>query len=47
MESDVIAVLELTSEKELVKLVSEEHYLLVAADQISPDDLVTYRQRGG
>jgi len=45
MESDVIAVLELTLENEMVKLVSEEHYLLVAADQISPNDLVTYRQR--
>jgi len=40
-----IALLELTVENGVVKVVDERHYRLVPADQISADELVSYRER--
>ena len=45
IESDLIALLELTLENGIIKLVDEDHYRQVSADQISPEDLARYRQR--
>jgi hypothetical protein len=46
MEEDVIAIFELTIEKDEVKIVEERHYKLVPADAISAEELTTYRKRG-
>jgi hypothetical protein len=45
MDDDRIAIFELTLEGDQVKVVDETHYLLVPADQITPDDLAAYRRR--
>lgn len=41
----VIAMFELTEENEEVRIVDEQHYKLVPADEISASDLQTYRSR--
>lgn len=45
MESNLIALFEFESTVEGVKLVQEEHYRLVAADEITPELLKTYQER--
>lgn len=45
IETDLIALLELTLENDIIKVVDEEHYQLVPADQISAEDLARYRLR--
>lgn len=45
MEHDLIAILELTVEAGMVKVVDEEHYRLVPADRISTAELIQYGQR--
>ena len=45
IDSDLIAMFELTVEKDEVKVVEEKHYRLVPADQIGTDDLKTYNIR--
>lgn len=45
MADDVIALFELTLDDGAIKVVDEAHYRLVPADQISPTDLASYRQR--
>lgn len=45
MSADLIALFELTLEAGTIKVVDEAHYRLVPADQISPNDLASYRQR--
>lgn len=44
MADDVIALFELTVQDDEIRIVAEKHYKLVARDQISDADLVTYRQ---
>ncbi|MEY2881299.1 MAG: hypothetical protein RLZZ15_3679 [Verrucomicrobiota bacterium] len=45
MADDMIALFELTLEDGAIKVVDEAHYRLVPSDQISPADLIAYRQR--
>lgn len=45
MEDDLIAIFELALEESFVKVVDEKHYRLVPSDQISPEDLRTYKSR--
>jgi len=45
MASDLIALFELTTDGEDVKIVEERHYRLVSADQISAEDLIAYGRR--
>ena len=45
MADDLIALFELTIDDDEVRVVDERHYRLVPADQISPEELRTYRQR--
>lgn len=45
MADDVIALFELTLHEGAIKVVDEAHYRLVPADQISPTDLASYRER--
>jgi len=47
MTDDMIALFELTLEDGAIKVVDEAHYRLVPADQITPNDLASYRQRKG
>ena len=42
-EDDLIAMFELTMEDEQIKVVQERHYRLVAASEVTPDDLTRYR----
>ncbi len=44
MSNELIAMFELTLENEIVKVVSEKHYKLVPADQISDADLNEYKK---
>ena len=46
MADDLIAMFEITLEEDEVRIVDEKHYRLVPADQISPDELQAYAQRG-
>lgn len=45
MDDERIAIFELTVEDEQVRIVDEKHYKLVPAEQISGEDLATYRRR--
>ena len=45
MESDLIALFELTLEDGTIKIVDEAHYRLVPFDRISAADLAAYRER--
>ncbi|MGE0253128.1 MAG: endonuclease [Alphaproteobacteria bacterium] len=45
MADDLIALFELTIDDDEVRVVDERHYRLVPADQISPEELRTYRRR--
>jgi len=45
MASDLIAMFELTLEKDEIKVVEEKHYRLVPSDQISAHDLKDYSSR--
>ena len=45
MEEDLIALFELTLEDDEIKLVEEKHYRLVPSDQITSEDLKSYRLR--
>ncbi|MDR3570062.1 MAG: hypothetical protein P4L43_18720 [Syntrophobacteraceae bacterium] len=45
MADDLIAIFELTIEKDEVRIVDERHYRLVPSDQISPSELTEYRNR--
>lgn len=45
LENDIIALFELALEDDEVRIVEERHYALVAADQITPDDLHAYAMR--
>ena len=45
IENDLIALFELTTENDEVKVVDEKHYRLVPADKISESDLVDYGKR--
>jgi hypothetical protein len=45
MDSDRIAMFELTIENDEVKVVDEKHYKLVPASEISAEDLAIYRNR--
>jgi hypothetical protein len=42
VEDDLIALFELGQDGDNIRIIEERHYRLVAADQISPDDLRTY-----
>lgn len=44
--SDLIAMFELTLEDGMVKVAEERHYRLVPANEITPEDLTSYRMRG-
>jgi len=44
---DLIAMFELTLEDGMVKVAEERHYRLVPANEITPEDLASYRTRGG
>jgi hypothetical protein len=46
MENDLIAMFELTRERDEIRVVEEKHYRLVPSDQISASDLKTYMSRG-
>jgi len=46
MRSDLIALFELTEDEEGIAVVTEKHYRLVPPDQLSPDELRAYQQRG-
>jgi hypothetical protein len=43
VEQDLIALFELTTSKDAVKIAEERHYRLVSADEISDSDLAGYR----
>lgn len=45
MGQDVIAMFEMTQQADDIRVVNEQHYKLVPADQISLDDLRLYRER--
>jgi hypothetical protein len=45
--NDLIAMFELTLEDGMVKVAEERHYRLVPASEITPEDLASYRMRGG
>ena len=45
MENDVIALFVFEMSEDAAALVDEKHYRLVEPDQISPEDLQTYRNR--
>jgi hypothetical protein len=45
MADNLIAMFELALQGDQVKIIEERHYLLVPADQISPDDLAGYSRR--
>jgi len=45
MADDVIALFELTIERDEVKVVEEKHYRLVPSDQIGEADLALYSSR--
>ncbi|MEO5959513.1 MAG: endonuclease [Opitutaceae bacterium] len=45
VEDDLIALLELTLENGMIKVVDEAHYRLVAAEEISAEELAGYRSR--
>ena len=45
MHDDLIAMFELTMVGDEVKIVAEQHYRLVQADRITPDDLKSYSIR--
>jgi hypothetical protein len=45
MDDELIAIFELTVEEERVRIVEEKHYKLVLADDISREELATYRRR--
>ena len=45
MHDNVIALFEFENGKEGVSVVSEKHYKLVPPDQVTTEDLKTYRQR--
>lgn len=45
MRGDIIAMFELTIEKDAVKIVEEKHYRLVPSDEIGNDDLLLYGRR--
>jgi hypothetical protein len=45
METDLIALFELTTEADEVRVVDEKHYRLVPADEISDSDLIGYGRR--
>lgn len=45
--NDLIAMFELTLEDGMVKVAEERHYRLVPANEITPEDLASYRTRGG
>jgi hypothetical protein len=45
--NDLIAMFELTLEDGMVKVAEERHYRLVPASDITPEDLASYRTRGG
>ncbi|MBU8545039.1 MULTISPECIES: hypothetical protein [Roseomonadaceae] len=45
--NDLIAMFELTLEDGMVKVAEERHYRLVPASEITPEDLASYRTRGG
>lgn len=44
MEDERIAMFELTLDGERVSIIEEKHYLLVSADEITPEDVATYRR---
>lgn len=46
IEDDLIAIFELTTEDEQVKVVQEKHYRLVAGSEITIEDLARYRNTG-
>jgi len=45
MDDSRIAIFELTLEQDHVLIVDEKHYKLVPADNISPEEMMTYRRR--
>jgi hypothetical protein len=45
MEDNLIALFELTSENDMVRVVEEKHYRLVSSDEITTDDLKLYAGR--
>lgn len=45
--NDLIAMFELTLEDGMVKVAEERHYRLVPANEITPEDLASYRMRRG
>lgn len=46
MEDDLIALFEFEEGERGVALLSEKHYRLVSPDEVTPEDLETYRERG-
>jgi hypothetical protein len=47
MVDDLIALFELTIEKDAIRIVEERHYQLVPADRITAEDLISYGRRTG
>ena len=45
MADDLIALFELEDDGNEIKIVAEKHYRLVPADEVTPEDLRTYRMR--
>ena len=45
-EDDLIAMFEVTMDGDEIKVVQERHYRLVPAAEVTPDDLLRYRDTG-